>query len=161
MKASGGPSNYVHGGLSLQELMVPVVIFDNVRTSSEKYKNNSGKYDHEPVKIELVTETRNIYGLMPKMEFYQAKPIGVDAVEATYEVVLEDKMGKAISDTKIIVANKTDGDAVNRRFKVVLNINPGTKSDKYYLLVSNQDTHETIIKEEFQVINDFGGDFDF
>ena len=98
---------------------------------------------------------------MPKMEFYQAKPLGVDAVEATYEVVLEDKMGKAISDTKIIVANKTDGDAVNRRFKVVLNINPGTKSDKYYLLVSNQDTHETIIKEEFQVINDFGGDFDF
>lgn len=161
LKASGGPSNYVHGGLSLQELMVPVVIFDNVRTSSEKYKNNSGKYDHEPVKIELVTETRNIYGLMPKMEFYQAKPIGVDAVEATYEVVIEDKMGKAISDTKIIVANKTDGDAVNRRFKVVLNINPGTKSDKYYLLVNNQETHETIIKEEFQVINDFGGDFDF
>lgn len=70
-------------------------------------------------------------------------------------------MGKVILDNKIIVANKTDGDAVNKRFKTVQNISPGTKSDKYYLLVSNQEIHKIFIKEEFQVINDFGGDFDF
>ena len=58
MKSNGGPSYYVHGGLSLQEMMVPVLIFDNVRTDSKGYGANKDKYNHNPAKIELVTENR-------------------------------------------------------------------------------------------------------
>ncbi len=36
IKISGGGENYVHGGVSLQELCVPVIIFKNIRTSSKK-----------------------------------------------------------------------------------------------------------------------------
>ena len=70
-------------------------------------------------------------------------------------------MGKAVSNSAIICANKTDGDAVNRRFNVILNINPGTKTGTYYLLVNNQDNNETLMKVEFKIENSFGGDFDF
>ena len=70
-------------------------------------------------------------------------------------------MGKPESDSKIIIANKTDDDASNRKFKVMLNLNPQIKSDTYYLLVINQETHETLLKEEFKIENSFGGDFDF
>lgn len=161
IKGNGGPSNYVHGGLSLQELMVPVIIFDNVRTSSKAYEENHAKYDHMPVKLEIVTPTRNIYGLIAAVEFLQEKPISVDAVEATYEVLFEDKMGKPVSDSKLIIANKIDVDPKNRRFKVTLNLKPGITTDTYYLLVNNQNTNETIIKEEFKIENSFGGDFDF
>lgn len=161
IKSQGGSTNYVHGGLSLQEMMVPVVIFDNVRTDSKHYDKNKKQYDHEPVKIDLVTEKRTIYGLIASIEFYQTKPIGVDAVETNYEILFEDVMGKAVSSSAIICANKTDGDAVNRRFNVILNINPGTKTGTYYLLVNNQDINETLMKVEFKIENSFGGDFDF
>lgn len=162
LKASGGPSNYVHGGLTLQEMTVPVIVFDNVRTDSKSYENNKDKYNHIPVKIELVTETRNIFGLTAKLEFYQSKPIGVDAVETNYDVLFEDKAGKPISNIVTIVANKIDNDAINRRFKpTILNLNPSIKTDTYYLLVNNQETHETLMKVEFKITNDFGGDFDF
>lgn len=161
IKSQGGSTNYVHGGLSLQEMMVPVVIFDNVRTDSKHYDKNKKQYDHEPVKIDLVTEKRTIYGLIASIEFYQTKPIGVDAVETNYEILFEDVMGKAVSNSAIICANKTDGDAVNRRFNVILNINPGTKTGTYYLLVNNQDNNETLMKVKFKIENSFGGDFDF
>ena len=161
IKSNGGPSNYVHGGVSLQELTVPVLIYDNVRTDSKGYKLNEDKYNHEPVKVELITKNKTIYGLYAKIELYQTKPIGLDAVEATYEVLFEDKMGKPVSDSNIIIANKTDDDASNRKFKVMLNLNPQIKSDTYYLLVINQETHETLLKEEFKIENSFGGDFDF
>lgn len=161
IKANGGSSNYVHGGLSLQELTVPVLIFDNVRTSSKSYGDNQAKYDHMPVKLEIVTPSRNVYGMIAAIEFLQEKPISVDAVEATYEVLFEDKMGKPVSDSKLIIANKTDSDPKNRRFKVTLNLKPGITTDTYYLLVNNQKTNETLIKEEFKIENSFGGDFDF
>ena len=161
IKTQGGSLNYVHGGLSLQEMMVPVVVFDNVRTSSKQYNNNKDKYDHKSVTIELVTEKRTIYGLIVSLEFYQSKPIGLDAVATNYEVLFEDAMGKAVSNSEIICANKTDADASNRKFKVTLNINSGTKTGTYYLLVVNQDNNETLMKTEIKIENSFGGDFDF
>ena len=163
IKNPGGAGNYVHGGISLEEMMVPVIVFDNVRTDSKVYGQNKDKYSHIPANIELVTPTREIHGLSVKLEFYQPKQLGNDAVEATYSICFEDKMGKPISDTQTIVANKTDSDPSNRKFKpFILSINSSTKTDTYYLIVTNQDTHETIIKEEFKINNDFGGiDFDF
>ena len=95
--------------------------------------------------LSLITKNKTIYGLYAKIELYQTKPIGLDAVEATYEVLFEDKMGKPVSDSSIIIANKTDDDASNRKFKVMLNLNPQIKSDTYFLLVIIQDTHETIL----------------
>ena len=161
IKSNGGPSNYVHGGISLQEMTVPVIIYDNVRTDSKGYRQNEQKYNHEPVKVDLVTENKTIYGLIAKIELYQVKPVGLDAVETTYEVLFEDKMGKPVSDSKIIIANKIDSDASNRRFTITLNLNPQIKSDTYYLLIINQETHETLSKVEFRIENSFGGDFDF
>ena len=163
IKNPGGAGNYVHGGISLEEMMVPVIVFDNVRTDSKVYGQNKDKYSHIPAIIELVTLTREIHGLSVKLEFYQPKQLGNDAVEATYSICFEDKMGKPISDTQTIVANKTDSDPSYRKFKpLILSINSSTKTDTYYLIVTNQDTHETIIKEEFKINNDFGGiDFDF
>ena len=161
MKSNGGPSNYVHGGLSLQEMMVPVLIFDSIRTDSKAYGANKDKYNHNPAKIELVTTNRTLYSLIASLEFYQTKQLGLDAVEATYEAMFEDNMGNQVSDTATILANKTDSDAVNRRIKTTITIKSNTPTGSYYLLVINKDTKETLIKEEFKINNDFGGDFDF
>ncbi len=163
IKNPGGSGNYVHGGISLQEMMVPVIVYENVRTDSKAYGQNKDKYSRVPATIELVTPTREVYGLSLKLEFYQPKPLDSNIVEAKYEILLEDKNGKAISDSQFIIANKADSEPTNRKFKpIILSINSATKTDTYYLIVMNQDTHETIMKEEFKINNDFGGiDFDF
>ena len=161
MKSNGGPSNYVHGGLSLQETMVPVLIFDSVRTDSKAYGANKDKYNHNPAKIELVSTNRTLYSLIASLEFYQTKQSGLDAVEATYEAMFEDNMGNQVSDTVAIIANKTDPDAVNRRIKATITIKSNTPTGTYYLIIINRNTKETLIKEEFKINNDFGGDFDF
>ena len=94
------------------------------------------------------------------LEFYQTKQLGLDAVEATYEAVFEDNVGNQVSDIAIIVANKTDSDAVNRKINITIIVKSNTPTGTYYLLVINQETKEILIKEEFKINNDFGGDID-
>ena len=70
------------------------------------------------------------------MKLHQFKPISFEAVDTIYEVALvEDMIDRAISDSKIIAANKTGVDTVNCRFNVVRNIKTGTKatSNTYWI----------------------------
>ena len=42
MKKPGGGMNFVHGGISLQEMVVPVIDFQNMRASSKKFVDEEG-----------------------------------------------------------------------------------------------------------------------
>jgi hypothetical protein len=37
IKVQGGGENYVHGGISLQEMVVPVIVYKGMRTGYKKY----------------------------------------------------------------------------------------------------------------------------
>lgn len=164
LKAFGGASNYVHGGLSLEEMMVPVVDFDSVRTDSKGYESNKDKYDHAPVVIKLVTDvTKLIVTNVYSLKFYQEKPIGLDATEAKYQVYIEDVNGNKVSDIGMISADKTDADASNRTFDVLLNLKPRKYEQKeiHYLVVINADTGAMLIKESVSIDGDFSDDFGF
>lgn len=54
IKVSGGGENYVHGGVSLQEMVVPVIAFKNLRTTSKKYVELS------KAELKLLSESRKI-----------------------------------------------------------------------------------------------------
>ena len=58
IKISGGGENYVHGGVSLQELCVPVIAFKNLRTSSKKYVEVSN------VELKLLSKSRKVSNLL-------------------------------------------------------------------------------------------------
>lgn len=163
LKANGGASNYVHGGISLQEITVPIIEFDSLRSDSKAYTSNKDKYDHNAVRIELVTKKKTIYTLIESFEFYQKDPVNDFNIEAIYDVQIEDILGKQVSDTAVITANKTDLDPSNRKFKITLNIKPGNynKDDKYTLVIYNQKTKESIIKETISIDISSGCDFDF
>lgn len=45
IKMSGGGLNFVHGGISLQEMVVPVIDYHYLRTDSKAYQKNRSKID--------------------------------------------------------------------------------------------------------------------
>src|SRR5574344_96246 len=164
LKAAGGSSNYVHGGVSLEEMMVPVVEFDSVRSDSKAYASNKDKYEHKPVAIKLTTPlSKPICTNVFAFDFYQDKPVGLDAVVAKYQIFLEDVKGGKISDVGNIIADKTDPDAAKRTFSVMLNLKPGKylKSDIYYLTVMDVESGAILSKDQVVIDGDFSDDFGF
>lgn len=60
IKQSGDGENFVHGGMSLQECVVPVIKVKNVRLDSKKYQNNKEMFDTTPVEITLLSQNHKI-----------------------------------------------------------------------------------------------------
>ena len=54
IKMNGGGLNFVHGGISLQEMVVPVIEYRYLRNDSMEYKRNKQKYDTKPVTVSLL-----------------------------------------------------------------------------------------------------------
>ena len=57
IKMNGGGMNFVHGGISLQEMVVPVIEYHYLRNDSMEYRRNKQKYDTKPVTVNLLPLT--------------------------------------------------------------------------------------------------------
>ena len=160
---AGGGENYVHGGISLQEMMIPVITYDNVRADSKEFKRNSGKYSNTYARIQLLGDSRKISNSMFTLNFYQNEQVGGNILPATYEIYMTDANGKIISDVKSIIADKEDKDSSNRQFKVRMSLKPisFSKTELYYLMIMNKDTGQALDRVEYQINITFTSDFDF
>lgn len=116
LKKAGGGDNYVHGGLSLQELCVPVIHFKNYRAGMHGFAERSY------VTLSLVTQLSAITNLTCSLEVLQNDPAGGKALPATYEVYLQTPDGELISDVSTIHADRTDVDATKRTFAFTLHV---------------------------------------
>lgn len=163
IKMAGGGENYVHGGISLQEMMIPVITYDNVRADSKEYQKNSEKYSNSYAKIQLVGDNRKISNSIFTLNFYQNDIVGGNVVPATYEIYMVNASGKPVSDVKTVVADKEDKDSSNRQFKVRLNLKPiqFSKTELYYLVVMNKESGQPLERIEYQINITFTNDFDF
>ena len=74
----GGGMNYVHGGSSPQELLIPTLYV----------KTRRGVVDTEDAMINLITEVRKVTNLRISLDFYQEKPINDLVKAATYRIHL-------------------------------------------------------------------------
>lgn len=164
LKGHGSSFNYVHGGVSLEEIVVPVIQFDSVRSNSKAFVLHKDRYEHKPAEIKLATSLdKGIFTNVCAFSFYQEKPIGPESVVAKYQIFLEDVKGEKISDVKNIVADKTDNDPSKRTFNVVLNLKSAKydKSGIYYLTVLNAEDGNIVSKDRVIIDGDFSDDFGF
>lgn len=154
---TGGGVNYVHGGASLQEMMVPVITFKNVRVNSKKYVENS------KATIELTSNSRKISNSIFTLNFYQKEPVGGKVSLAEYEVFMADASGNAVSDRQTIIADKTSENGADRMFHIRLTLKglEFKKTDTYYLTVIEKGTTNVIERVEYTIDIAFTGDFDF
>lgn len=156
--------NYVHGGISLQELVVPIIDYHHLRNDSKKYLRNKDKYDTKPVTVNLLSANKKISNMIFSLNFYQAEAVGDNREKATYLLYFEDVEGNQISDTQKIIADKIDDNSQERTFRCNFNLKSKEykKTESYYLVIADETGLQVPIKEEFQIDIAFAVDeFDF
>ncbi len=159
LRQPGGGENYVHGGISLQELCVPVLRFTNKRAGSKGYVENA------PAGISLVSQIDTISNSIFTLELLQENPVGGKVLPATYELFVGDAAHAPVTDTALVVADRADEDARRRVTHVQLSLKPGaqtSESQRYFLYARNtasgavQSLRELRIRISFAPSIDFG-----
>ena len=164
LKLSGAGVNFVHGGVSLQELVVPVIDYHYLRSDSKDYRRNRAKYDTKPVTVSLISANRKISNMLFALNFYQQEAVSDNRSACSYSVFFRDASGKAISDTQRIIADKTNANGQERTFRCTFNLKPQQYSnlDTYYLVIQDESGKQPPLIEEFQIDIAFALDgFDF
>ena len=163
IKMKGGGLNFVHGGISLQEMVVPVIEYHFLRNQSKEYQQNKRKYDTKPVEISLLSSGRKISNMIFSLNFYQKDAVGGNREAATYQLTFTDSSGKPISDVQKIIADKTSENGQERTFRCSFNLKSQkyNSTDSYYLVIADENGLQ-VQREEFQIDIAFAVDeFDF
>lgn len=156
IRKSGG-MNYVHGGISLQECVVPVITFKNLRSNSKSF------VDIQKADLQLISRSRKVSNSIFSLDFYQKEPVGGKRIPAEYEIYMADADGKAVSNRQTIIADKTSPDASERLFRIRLTLRSMEfqKTQSYYLTMVENATANVVDKTEFTIDIAFASDFDF
>ena len=152
-KAPGGGLNYVHGGSSPQELIIPVI---------EVYAQK-GHVETQNAEIKVVTMLNKITNLITTMEFVQSAAVSDTVKAVNYSLYFEDGNGTKITSVENYTADSREQDTAKRIFKVrfVFKNQSYDAGKKYYLVIMNQDTNIELSRQEIRIDVAFAGDFGF
>jgi hypothetical protein len=145
--------NFVHGGISLQEMVVPVIDYHFLRNDNKAYQRNREKYDTRPVTVSLLSASRKISNMIFSLNFYQKEAVRDNRVAATYLLYFTDVSGKPVSDTTKIIADKASDNTQERTFRCSFNLKPlkYNNRDSYYLVIADKTGLQMPQREEFQI----------
>lgn len=152
-KVAGGGQNYVHGGSSLQEMLIPVIEMTmNTRAVAYNY-----------VDVILTSVNRKVTNLITYFDFIQTEKV-TDTMKARSLVAyFTTEDGEKISFDVPIVANSRDDAPEKRTFheKFTLKSREYKYGDKYYLVLADANDEKNILQQyEFMIdiafVNDFG-----
>jgi len=152
-KTPGGGQNYVHGGASLQEIVVPLI----------KVKTENRKKEVENVEVELITLNRKITNLIVYLDFIQTEKVSDQLRPVKVSVYFESESGEKISDREIIVADRKESAVDKRQFKekFIFRNQKYSKDEKYYLVMKDMSTDMEVARHEFIIDIAFANDFGF
>lgn len=154
-KLQGGGTNFVHGGISPAELLVPLL---TIRT-------RRGRQNVRKAELALLSTQRRIGNLITQpIEFIQSDPISDTVKAAQYKVFFESEDGQVVSTIEQISANSASSDAAARIFRKSFTLQNRSYSsrDRYYLVI--QDAEDGIAqsqRHEFTIDIAFAGNFGF
>lgn len=108
IRVQGAGSRFVHGGASLQEIVIPIIEINKARKS-----------DIDQVEVDIISSGSNITSNTTPVNFYQKQPISDKIhqrqIRASF-YALDDNL---ISDVKTILFNSADDDAGAREQRQV------------------------------------------
>ena len=153
IKMAGAGLNFVHGGISLQEMVVPVIEYHFLRNSSLEYQKNRKKYDTKPVTVNLLSHSRKISNMIFSLNFYQKEAVGDNREAATYQLFFTDSNGKQVSDVQKIIADKASTNSQDRTFRYTFNLKSlkYSNTEKYYLVIADETGTQMPQREEFEI----------
>lgn len=157
---AGSGMNFVHGGVSLQEMCVPLIEYKHLRNSSKEYQKNREKYDTKPVEVTLLSANHKVSNMIFSLNFYQKDAVSGNRKKAVYDTYFVDNTGKKISDVQKIFADKTSEDAQDRTFRCNFSLKSQAYDSKelYYLIIEQEDSTDLPQRIEFQIDIAFASD---
>ena len=152
-KVAGGGANYVHGGSSPQEMLVPVL----------DIKMERGRMEIQNAKIELVSTISKITNLITFLEFIQSEAVSDVVKPATYRIYFISEDNEKISNEVTYVADNRDEDVHKRKFREKFTFKDKTydKDKQYYLVVYDEATGLEQWRHSMVMDILFSGDFGF
>lgn len=152
-KVSGGGMNYVHGGCSPQEMIIPVI----------DVKTEKGHKETTTAKISLVSLTTKITNLITSLDFIQTEPVSDVVKEAAYKIYFVSENGEKISNENIYVADSKEKDTVKRVFKLRFSLKNQqySQAQKNYIVAVDKKTGLETFRQEIVIDIAFANDFGF
>lgn len=131
IKMAGGGQNYVHGGSSLQEMIVPVI----------KVNTFKGKQDTGLVNVELSSFNHRVTGIEVRLDFMQMEPVTDTVKPRRLQAFFVDADGAKISFPVPITANIKSTDAKDRLIQEMFTLKSGkySRDQEYFLIIADQD----------------------
>lgn len=153
-KVAGGGQNYVHGGSSLQEMLIPVI----------ELTTNTRAVAYDYVDVILTSVNRKVTNLITYFDFIQTEKV-TDTMKARSLVAyFTTEDGEKISFDVPIVANSREDAPEKRTFheKFTLKSREYKYGDKYYLVLADANNEKNILQQyEFMIDIAFVDDFGF
>lgn len=156
-RIQGAGANFVHGGASLQEIVVPLLTIKNKR------KGQSGANITEKVDIILTSTMRSITNSIFSLEFFQTERVADKQVARTVFVSIVDEHGNVLSNEETIIGDLTQTNPKERMFRISFALKNVTydRTQTYYLVVRDSETDVVTEKVPFTINLGFVSDFDF
>ena len=131
-KVAGGGANYVHGGSSPQEMLVPVL----------EFKMERGHMETKNAEIALVSIVHKITNLITSMDFIQSDAVSDTVKVAKYRIFFLSEDNEKISNENSYVADSREENAQKRIFRMRFTFkNKKYDKDKqYYLVVYDEES---------------------
>lgn len=153
-KQQGGGANFVHGGTSLAEMIVPLLTV----------KTKRGRQNVRKAAFTLLNTQKRITNLITYLEFIQDEPVSDTVRPTQYKAWFETESGQVISGVEQLPATSGDTSAQGRLVKqrFTLQNRKYRASERYYLVL--QDAGDAIAqpqKQEFTIDIAFADDFGF
>ncbi|GIP20670.1 BREX-1 system phosphatase PglZ type A [Paenibacillus sp. J22TS3] len=152
-KVAGGGQNYVHGGSSPQEMIIPVL----------DIKTEKGHKETGTVQIALISMVQKITNLITTLDFIQNEPISDVLKGTSFKILFISEDNEKISNENIYIADKKDSDPQKRMFRLRFNFKNKQydKSKRHYLVAFDETNDLEVLRHEVVMDIAFANDFGF
>lgn len=149
----GGGQNFVHGGVSLQEIVIPLITVETSR----------GKQIEMLVNVDIASTFRRISSLTTHIDFIQKEAVTDTMRPRAIKIWFEDENHQKVSNESIIVADRTSENAEDRIYKekFIFGSRKYSPKDKYKLCIVDEATDLPITSYDFVIDIPFADDFGF
>lgn len=146
-KSQGGGVNYVHGGASLQEIVIPVLIYNHNRYDSDLDRKG---IEHGKVEITVLDSHKKITSSPFKIRLLQTGKVTDKREPLSCKILLRDNDGRKVSDEKLVIFNSTSDEPGERIQEVILTLSSNIKNKTYNLKAIDEDTN-VLQRELFEI----------
>ena len=152
-KVAGGGQNYVHGGSSPQEMLVPVI----------DIRMEKGHIETKNAEIALVSMVQKITNKITILEFIQSEPVSDTVKATTYKMFFMSEDNERISNEVSLFADSRDSDALKRMFRMKFQFKDKRydRDKQYFLVVYDDNTGLEVFRHPMLMDLAFADDFGF